>query len=246
MTSPARSGSGPAAAATTVLVTGASRGIGRAIAEALAAHGMQVHLLARTKAALDDVAASIGHGAVAHQCDVTDALAVANVAATVTGLIGAPDILVNNAGLFPLMALDAMETAEFERTIQANLVAPFRMLRAFLPAMRARETGHVVTIGSVADRAIFPGNGAYAASKFGQRAMHETLREELRGSGIRATLVSPAATDTPIWDPFDPDSRPGFPKRAEMLRPSDVADAVVWAVTRPSHMNVDEVRVSAA
>ena len=229
------------------LVTGASSGIGRAIAGALARHGMQVHLLARTQHALQWAAGEIGGGAVAHQCDVTDPSAVASVAAAVAELTGgAPDILVNNAGRFPLLPLEAMETAEFERTIQANLVAPFRVLRAFLPAMRARGTGHVITIGSVSDRSIFPGNGAYAASKFGQRAMHEVLREELRGSGIRATLVSPAATDTPIWDPVDPDNRPGFPKRADMLRPADVADAVVWAVTRPPHVNVDEVRVSAA
>jgi len=231
----------------TALVTGASRGIGRAIADALSAQGVQVHLLARTGPALDAAVAAIGHGAVAHRCDVTDAGAVAAMAVTVAAATGgAPDILVNNAGLFPLSALEAIETEEFERTMQANLVAPFRVLRAFLPAMRARGTGHVITIGSVADRSIFPGNGAYSASKFGQRAMHETLREELRGSGIRTTLVSPAATDTPIWDPVDPDNRPGFPRRAEMLRASDVADAVLWVVTRPMRVNVDEVRISAA
>jgi NADP-dependent 3-hydroxy acid dehydrogenase YdfG len=228
-------------------VTGASSGIGRAIAGALARQGMQVHLLARTRHALEWAAGEIGGGAVAHQCDVTDATAVAGVADTVAGMTGgAPDVLVNSAGLFPLVALDAIDVAEFERTIQSNLIAPFRILRAFLPAMRARGIGHVVTIGSVADRLIFPGNGAYSASKFGQRAMHETLRAELRGSGIRVTLVSPAATDTPIWDPVDPDNRPDFPMRADMLRPADVADAVMWAVTRPAHVNVDEVRVSAA
>jgi NADP-dependent 3-hydroxy acid dehydrogenase YdfG len=102
----------------------------------------------------------------------------------------------------------------------------------------------VVTVGSVADRAVFAGNGAYAASKYGQRAMHEVLRQELRGTGVRATLVSPAATDTPIWDPIDPDNRAGFPPRATMLRPEDVAEAVVWAVTRPERVNVDEVRLS--
>ncbi len=75
-------------------------------------------------------------------------------------------------------------------------------------------------------------------------ALHEVLREELAGSGVRATLVSPAATDTPIWDPIDPDHTPGFPPRASMLRPDDVADAVLWAVTRPAHVNVDELRLS--
>ena len=112
--------------------------------------------------------------------------------------------------------------------------------------MRARGHGHVVTLGSVADRNIFHGNGAYSASKYGQRAMHETLRTELRGSGVRATLVSPAATDTPIWDPVDPDNTSGFPKRSEMLRAEQVADAVLWAVTRAAAVNVDEIRLSSA
>lgn len=228
-------------------MTGASRGIGRAIAVALAAQGARVHLLARTKDALDAVASEIGAAAMVHVCDVTDADAVASAAGAIAGDTGgAPDILVNNAGLFPLMALEQIGATEFERTVQANLVAPFRMLRAFLPAMRARGSGHVVTIGSVADRTIFPGNGAYSASKYGQRAMHETLRAEVRGSGVRATLVSPSATDTPIWDPVDPDNTPGFPKRREMLRVEQVADAVLWALTRPASVNVDEIRLSSA
>ncbi len=229
------------------LVTGASRGIGRAIATALADAGAAVHLLARTPRDLDEAVRAIGPLATGHQCDVTRA---SDVHGTVDALLasgaGAPDILVNNAGLFPLGALDVMSVEEFERTIEANLIAPFRLLRALLPHLRTQGSGHVVTIGSVADRAIFPGNGAYAASKFGARALHETLRTELRGTGIRATLVSPAATDTPIWDAVDPDNTPGFPKRAEMLRATDVADAVVWAVTRKARVNVDELRLSAS
>lgn len=229
------------------LVTGASRGIGRAIAAALAGAGARVYLVARGERDLSAAAAGIGSGAVPVVCDVTDAAAVGRMAefvADATG--GAPDVLVNNAGLFPLAPLDLMAPEEFARTLDVNLVAPFRLLRAFLPAMKGRGTGHVVTIGSVADRTIFAGNGAYSASKFGKRAMQEVLREELRGTGVRTTLVSPAATDTPIWDPIDPDNTPGFPPRASMLRPEAVADAVLWAVTRPAGVNVDELRLSSA
>jgi NADP-dependent 3-hydroxy acid dehydrogenase YdfG len=232
---------------TSAVVTGASRGIGRAVAGALAAAGARVFLISRSAGDLEQVATVIGRGAVAVPCDVTNADAV-NRAVDVIGESAAagPMILVNNAGVFPLGAIERTDPAIFERALQANLMAPFRFLHVFVPRMRAGGQGHVITIGSVADRSIYSGNGAYSASKFGARALHEVLREELRGSGIRATLVAPSATDTPIWDPIDPDNTPGFPPRAAMLRPEDVADAVLWAVTRPSHVNVDELRISRA
>jgi NADP-dependent 3-hydroxy acid dehydrogenase YdfG len=232
---------------TSAVVTGASRGIGRAVAGALAAAGARVFLISRSAGDLEQVATVIGRGAVAVPCDVTNADAV-NRAVDVIGESAAagPMILINNAGVFPLGAIERTDPAIFERALQANLMAPFRFLHAFVPRMRAGGQGHVITIGSVADRSIYSGNGAYSASKFGARALHEVLREELRGSGIRATLVAPSATDTPIWDPIDPDNTPGFPPRAAMLRPEDVADAVLWAVTRPSHVNVDELRISRA
>ena len=225
-------------------MTGASRGIGRAIAESLAGAGAQVTLVARGADALHEVAHGIGDRAVVAPCDVSDANAVAVLVASLKANNIVPHILVNNAGTFPLAPLDEMEPAAFEQAIRTNLVAPFIVLRALLPEMKVRGSGHVVTVGSVSDRSVFVGNGAYAASKYGQRAMHEVLRQELRGTGVRATLVSPAATDTPIWDPIDPDNRPGFPSRASMLHPVDVAEAVLWAVTRPARVNVDEVRLS--
>ena len=229
------------------LVTGASRGIGRAVAGALASAGARVFLLARSAGTLEQLAAELGHGAVAVPCDVTDATALGRaMTAVLTAADGAVDILVNNAGVFPLAPVAETSPASFEQTLQANLAAPFRVLHAVLPGMRARQRGHVVTIGSVADRRIFGGNGAYSASKFGARALHEVLREECAGTGVRTSLVSPAATDTPIWDPVDPDNTPGFPPRASMLRAEDVADAVLWAVTRPAHVNVDELRISRA
>lgn len=229
------------------LVTGASRGIGRAVAYTLAAAGARVFLVARSRQDLDRVAAELGARASAHPCDLTEAGQVATTVASILAAAGGHvDILVNNAGVFPLSAIVDTAHETFEQTIDANLVAPFRLLQAVLPAMRSRGQGHVVTIGSVADRRIFGGNGAYSASKFGARALHEVLREECVGTGVRCTLVSPAATDTPIWDAIDPDNTPGFPARASMLRPEDVADAVLWAVTRPAPVNVDELRLSRA
>jgi NADP-dependent 3-hydroxy acid dehydrogenase YdfG len=234
------------------VVSGASRGIGRATALRLAAVGARVALLARSADALAALAQEIGaaHGvgaAAALPCDVRDLGAVAAVAAQAAERLGAaPDILVNNAGTFPLAAVEATTPAEFAETLEANLVAPFALAHALLPGMRARGRGHLVTVGSIADRNAFPENGAYAASKFGLRGLHEVLRAELRGSGVRATLVSPGPVDTSIWDAIDPDTRPGFTPRSGMLTAHAVADAIVYAVTAPPEVNVDELRLSRA
>ena len=184
-------------------------------------------MLARGADALADAARSIGERAVTIVCDVTDSLALDAALARLNEEFGdAPAVLVNNAGFFSLAAFEATTVDDFRSAIDVNLVAPFRLVHAFLPAMRARRSGHIVTIGSIADRVAFPENGAYAASKFGVRALHEVLRAELKGSGVRATLVSPAAVDTPLWDPVNPDERPGFTARREMLRAEAVAAAV--------------------
>ncbi len=229
----------------TAVVTGASRGIGLAVAAALTSAGVRTWMIARHAGRLHEAARQLGSNAFTHPCDVSDGEAVSRAASVMSeALGGAPDILVNNAGLFPLVSVEATSPEVFAETMNVNVVAPFRFVRAFVGDMRARGHGHIVTIGSVADRNAFPENGAYAASKTAQRAFHEVLRQELRGSGVRASLVSPGPTDTDIWDPVDPDNREGFPPRALMLRPEDVADAVLWAVTRPTHVNIEELRLS--
>jgi NADP-dependent 3-hydroxy acid dehydrogenase YdfG len=229
----------------TAVITGASKGIGAALARRCAAEGMHVALLARTPEPLHQLAYTLGDLARAYPCDLTDADAVTVTAQQIlrdTG--GAPDLLINNAGLFQLGAVDAMSAADFSAIVQTNLVAPFLLTRALLPAMKARGSGTIVTLGSIADRNVFPENGAYAASKYGLRALHEAMRLELRGSGVRATLVSPGPVDTPLWDPIDPDARTGFTPRASMLTAADVADAIWFAVSRPAHVNIDELRLS--
>jgi NADP-dependent 3-hydroxy acid dehydrogenase YdfG len=229
----------------TAVITGASRGIGAALSRRCVAEGVRVALIARTPGALQAHADTLGDLASAHPCDVTDAASVTRTAAEITERFGAaPDLLVNNAGMFQLAALDAMSPDDFNTMLQTNLVAPFLMTRALVPGMRARRSGAIVTVGSIADRHVFPENGAYAASKFGLRAMHEVLRQELRGSGVHCTLVSPGPVDTALWDPVDPDNRDGFTPRASMLRPTDVADAIWYAASRPDSVNIDELRLS--
>ncbi|HEX6967104.1 MAG TPA: SDR family oxidoreductase [Gemmatimonadaceae bacterium] len=232
----------------TAVVTGASRGIGVATARAFVAAGARVAMLARDRAALEARAGELGDAALPIVCDVTDTAAIARaVDAIAHHAGGAPDVLVNNAGLFVPQPLDDTTVDTFARTVDVNLVAPFALVKAFLPRMRERGSGHIVTIGSVADRTTFPGNAAYSASKYGLRALHEIMRTELRGSGIRATLVSPGPTDTTIWDAVDVESQPGrFPPRSAMLRPEAVAAAVLYAVSQPPAVNVDELRLSSA
>jgi NAD(P)-dependent dehydrogenase (short-subunit alcohol dehydrogenase family) len=227
------------------VVSGASRGIGAAIARALAAAGARVALLARGREALEARAAELGAESIAVACDLTSAGDVSRAASEVAGRFGgAPSILINNAGHFVLGPAHQLSPDEFRSSLDVNLLAPFLLARAFLPAMLARGTGHIVSIGSIADHVAFPENAAYSASKYGLRGLHEVLRAELRGTGVHATLISPGPTDTPLWDPVNPDARVGFTPRAAMLRPEAVADAVLFAVTREPATNVDEIRLS--
>lgn len=236
-----------AAGPKTALITGGSRGIGFAIARALVREGVRVALIARGAEELTTRAKELGNDTVVAAADVSDASQVGRAVGAVREAFGdVPDLLVNNAGIFDPKPLHVLTGKDFEQMIQINLIAPFYVLRAILPAWREQKRGHVITLGSIADRTIFPGNGAYSASKFGSRAMHEVLRAETRGTGVRATLVSPSAVDTPIWDGVTLPLDGRFPPRDEMLAADAVADAVVWAAMRPANVNVDELRLSAS
>jgi NAD(P)-dependent dehydrogenase (short-subunit alcohol dehydrogenase family) len=177
------------------------------------------------------------------RCDLTDPAQVERLAGRVLQRYGAPAIVVSNAGAFLLQPLESTGADDFEKQIAVNLRASFLVARAFLPAMRETGQGTFITMGSTADHVAFPGNAAYAASKYGLRGLHETLVAEYRGTGVRLSLVSPGATDTSVWDPVDPDHREGFIPRAGMLRPPDVAEAVVFIATRPAHVHIDWMRL---
>jgi len=219
------------------LVTGASRGIGLAVADALRAWGMHVVRLARS---LPDGSAERRTDIA---CDVTKPAAVDRAVGRVEQELGVPDVLVNNAGIFLIKPLAETTPADFTATLATNLTAAFLLARAIVPKMVTRGSGHLVTIGSISDYIGFSGSTAYAASKFGLRGMHEVIRQETAKSGVRTTLVSPGPVDTDIWDAVNPDAKPGFTKRKDMMRAADVAAAVVYAVTQPEHVAVTEIRL---
>ena len=227
------------------LVTGATSGIGAACARILVAAGAEVFLVARRREPLSRVADEIGGHAVPG--DLADDHQVASMAAEVSARLGdAPDIVVHAAGVFSLAPLHQTAVEDLDRGWSVNLRGGFLLVRSFLPGMLRRGRGQIVMVGSVAGRRAFSGNGAYSASKFGLRGMHEVLREETRGTGVRASLVEPGACDTPIWDSIDRDRHPGLPPREDMLEAGQVAEAILFLVSRPATVQIPLLQIERA
>ena len=227
-----------------IVLTGATGGIGRAVAQRLARSGAELLLIGRRAQVLEALASDLRALAVAG--DLTDGSFIAGIPTRVAELWGAaPDVLINNAGAFELAPFGSTDPATFENLLAVNLRVPFELARMWLPEMIERRSGHIVTVGSIAGRIAFAGNAAYSASKFGLRGLHEVLVEELHGTGVRATWVEPSAVNTPLWDRFEPDSRPDLPSREHMLVPEAVAEAVHFAVSRRDDVTIEEIVVRA-
>lgn len=184
----------------TVLVTGASSGIGAAVARVFAAEGARVGLAARSGEALERVAAEIGGSerALAVPCDVTDPVALGSLVDVVERRFGAIHILVNNAGYNARGPVETRSTEELLRIVDVNLRAPIALCRLALPALRRAGGGAIVNVASLAGKIPLPHEAVYSAAKFGLRVFSLALAEELRGSGIRVSVVSPGPVETPF------------------------------------------------
>jgi NADP-dependent 3-hydroxy acid dehydrogenase YdfG len=228
----------------TALVTGATRGIGRRVAERLVEAGADVWIAARSEDALAELAAETGASPL--PMDLTDDASVWHAVDVLREQGVTPHIVVNAAGVFTMESCAEQTVKDFDLNVDVNLRGAFLLVRAVLPDLLERGSGLVVNVGSVAGRKAFPGNAAYSASKYGLRGLHEVLQEELRGTGVRVTLLEPAATDTSIWDPMDPDSDPNLPDRSSMLSPDEVAEAVLFVATRPEHVQIPVLQIERA
>jgi NAD(P)-dependent dehydrogenase (short-subunit alcohol dehydrogenase family) len=221
----------------TVLITGASQGIGASIAKVFAQEvaGVRLALVARNERNLNRVASACGKaGAVAEvfRCDVTDETDVAAMAAAVTKRFGVVDVLVNNAGIFEGGPMIDMPVAQFDRVVAASLRSTFLVSRAFLPGMLGRGRGDVFNLSSIAGLKAYPGGAAYCAAKFGLTGLTRVMREEMRDKGVRVCGVFPGATWTPSWEATD------F-KPERMMPAEDIARAIL-AVYRLDRRTVVE------
>lgn len=213
------------------VVTGASRGIGQAIARALADEGCSLALASRT------IGNSDFPGALACACDVRDPRSVTEFFEAVRDRFGRVDILVNNAGnAHALLNIENMPIDTFRNVLDTNLFGTFLCTRAALPLMA--RGGAIVNNLSICAVQVFPQESAYCAAKFGALGFTNVLREECRPKGIRVVALLPGATATDIWNQFMPDA-----SRDRMLTPETVATAVVNALALPQDSSVDEIRI---
>jgi len=222
------------------VVTGASSGIGAATARALAGEGFAVVVAARRKDRLDEVAEEIGGTAI--ELDVNDQESVDELARQVPQA----RVLVNNAG--GARGRATTETANVEDwrwMFEVNVLGTVRVTKALLPALEASGDGHVVIMGSIAGFEPYPGGGGYVGAKHAERALAKTLRLEVLGKPIRVTEINPGlvgGTEFSLVRFEGDEERAGkVYDGLTPLQPEDVAECVAFAVTRPSHVNVDEI-----
>jgi 3-hydroxy acid dehydrogenase/malonic semialdehyde reductase len=228
----------------TAVVTGASSGIGAATARAFAGAGARLALGARRVERLEELAEELRGDHLVAPLDVTDADScksfVGDVAAELRGI----DVLVNNAGLaLGRTALAEGDDEDDRLMLETNVLGLVRMTRLCLPYM---EEGHVVNLGSWAGREAYPQGGMYVGSKYAVRALTYVLRKELVGR-IRVSTVDPGMVgDTEFSDVRfrgDSEKKEAVYRGVDYLTPADIADCILWVVTRPAHMNVDEIVV---
>jgi 3-hydroxy acid dehydrogenase/malonic semialdehyde reductase len=221
------------------LVTGASAGIGAATARALAGAGASLVLAARRRERLEGLARELG-GAEVLELDVRERSGAEKELAS-----RAFDVVVANAGLGRgLGPIQDGSEADWEEMLETNVLGLLRTIRHTLPAMIARGSGDVVLLGSVAGRQVYPGGNVYCASKHAVRAIYEALRLDAAGKGVRFTTVDPGLVETEfslVRFRGDAERAKKTYQGLEVLRPADVADAILWAVTRPRHVNVGEI-----
>lgn len=226
------------------IVTGGSRGIGRAIAIALAGEGGTLVLAARSQGTLDEAANLVraaGGQAETVVTELTEESSIRNLARVTRERFGRLDILINNAGITHSAKFSETRTEDLDRCWAVNARAPFILCREALPLLREAERGFIVNIASVVGVKGYPLQSAYTASKHALRGMTMSLAEELRGTNIRVHVVCPGAVDTGMVGNVRPDI-----KTADLIGPNDVAELVLYLVTRTGNAVVDELHIRRA
>ena len=232
------------------VVTGASSGIGAAVVRALAREGASVALAARRRDALIEVQSGVERQGAARSVvvptDVTDRSQVGRLVSRAEDELGPVDALVNCAGVMYYALMRNVRENEWERTVEVNCKGALNCVGAVLPGMLERGRGHIITISSDAGRKVFPGLAVYSASKFFVEALSQGLRLETAGTGVKVTTVQPGNVATDLLSLSGDEEALelyGQPSGARVLDPEDVAASVIYALSQPEHVAVNEVLV---
>jgi len=226
------------------LVTGASRGIGRAIAVMLAQQGAMVIAAARNQAALENVVGEIkeqGGQAKSIVFDLTDEQSIKALVEKIEAELGRLDILVNNAGLAYSALFENTVTEDFDRVMATNVRGPFILTRQCLPMLKQAERGFIINISSVVGIKGYPHQSAYTASKHALRGMSISLAEELRNTAVRVHVLCPGGVDTDMVSNVRPDIN-----KDELIAPEEIAELVRYLVTHKGNGIVDEIHIRRA
>jgi NADP-dependent 3-hydroxy acid dehydrogenase YdfG len=232
---------------TVALITGASSGIGEATARALAAQGATVALAARRKDRLDALAAELGGLAI--EADVTDREQAINAVESTVSALGRLDIVVNNAGVMLLGPIVDAPVEEWDRMIDLNLKGLLYVAHAALPHLLKsaqegpRNVADLVNVSSVAGRRVGAGGGIYQLTKHGVGTFSEALRQEVTARHVRSSLVEPGATESELVTHVREEVRSNLSAGEDPLHASDIADAIVYVVTRPRRVGVNEILI---
>ena len=228
-----------------VIITGASSGIGEATAKMLAERGAKLMLAARREDKLDKLVAEIeaNGGTAAYQVvDVTKQSQVQALADETLKQYGKIDVMLNNAGIMPLSRIDKFLVEEWERTIDINIKGVLYGIAAVLPAMQKAQSGHIINISSVAGHVVFPTAAVYCGTKYAVRAITEGLRQEV-GKDIRCTIISPGAIATELTNHIsDEEASKGANQFSGVAIGAEaIASAIAYAIEQPKEVDINEI-----
>jgi NADP-dependent 3-hydroxy acid dehydrogenase YdfG len=225
----------------TALITGASSGIGKATALALATAGINLALVGRDQDKLTAVAAAAARLGVTAKTYVIDLAQLDQVSPKIAAIAADSDnldILINNAGMAYTGMIGETPLADWQRVIDLNLTSVFQCIQGILPHLRQQKSGIIINISSIAAKQVFPNWGVYSVSKFGLMALTQAIAGEERSSGIRVSAICPGSVNTPLWDT---DTVQADFDRSAMLTSEMVAEAILYAVLAPNGAVIEEL-----
>jgi NADP-dependent 3-hydroxy acid dehydrogenase YdfG len=216
----------------TAIITGASRGIGRALALLLAKNNFQLSLVARNKGELKDLAAEITDG------DVSDETFVSDAVEKTVHTFGHIDFVINNAGIGAFGPTESYSATQWDQVFDTNVKGTFLFCQKALPHLKSAKKGHLITIASDVAKRVFDGGSLYCASKYAQHAFTEALRKEVRRDGIKVSTIYSGLVDSHFHaDPA------GDPSHAGWLSPEDMANSIYYVMNQPAHVVIDELMI---